>query len=337
MRDRFDSNKSSGGTGAGRGKGPSDGARGRSEGGRPSRPDSRPDKPGRPDSRGKTFDRPKFDKGGKGGAPFVKRDGTRPLKPWQKEPAERREPADDVCWGRQPVLDLLKTAPGRCTKVTIANNVRPPFLDELVDAARSGKVVYQMVAPEALDGLCPGVNHQGVACRITEVKLLELEAFLKGLPKEKPALIVVLDHIEDPHNLGAIVRTAEAAGADAVVFAKRRSALPGGTVVKVSAGAAMRLPMISVVNIARSVEQLKEAGFWTVGLESETQNALWGENLPPRMALVIGAEGEGLSRLVGELCDQLLRIPILGGVGSLNASVASALGMFEWSRKHIVK
>ena len=231
------------------------------------------------------------------------------------------------------MLDLVRTSPGRCTKIVIANNVRPPFLDELVDAARSGRVVYQMAAPEALDALCPGVRHQGVACRVTEARLLELEPFLKGLPEGKPALIVVLDHIEDPHNLGAIVRSAEAAGAAAVVFPKRRSALPGGTVAKVSAGAAMRVPMISVVNVARSVEQLKDAGFWTVGLDSRADTSLWeGSPLQARSAVVVGAEDEGLSRLVRESCDQLVRIPIRGVVGSLNAGVAAALGMFEWSR-----
>ncbi len=288
---------------------------------------------------GKPGGRP-FDRASGKSAP-AKREGRGPVqkKTWQKPAAELREPADDVCWGRQPVLDLVRTAPARCTKLVIANNVRPPFLDELVDAARAGRIVYQLVAPEALDGLCPGVHHQGVACRITEAKLVELEPFLKGLPQDKPALVVVLDHIEDPHNLGAIVRSAEAAGAAAVVFSKRRSALPGGTVVKVSAGAALRVPMISVVNITRTVEQLKEAGFWAVGLDNGTETSLWDEKekLQPRTALLIGAEGEGLSRLVGEACDRLLRIPIRGGVGSLNASVAAALGMFEWSRAHGAK
>ena len=245
---------------------------------------------------------------------------------------ERREPADDVCWGRQPVLDLIKNSPSRCTRLIIANNVRPPFLDELTDAARAGKVVYQMVPPEAVESLCPGVRHQGVGCRVTEVAPVDLEPFLNALPKEEPALIVVLDHVEDPHNLGAIVRSAEAAGAAAVVYSKRRSALPGGTVVKTSAGAALRLPMIAVVNVARTLEELQEAGFWVVGLEGEAEASLWGDALPDRTALVVGAEGQGLSRLVGEKCDQLLRIPIEGKVGSLNASVAAALGAFEWRR-----
>ena len=135
----------------------------------------------------------KFDgkRGGDGNRPRGRREvhgagatrGGRPAasRPWRKEPAERPVPPDDVCWGRQPVLDLVKGSPSRCTRLLIANNVRPPFLDELVDAARAGRVVYQMVAPEALDKLCPDVRHQGVACRVTETEPVELEPFLKGL------------------------------------------------------------------------------------------------------------------------------------------------------------
>ncbi|MDR2528119.1 MAG: 23S rRNA (guanosine(2251)-2'-O)-methyltransferase RlmB [Synergistaceae bacterium] len=257
------------------------------------------------------------------------------------KPRDRRESrrgpveiADDLCWGRQPVLDLVKASPGRCVKLVIANNVRPPFLDELVDAARAGRVVYQMTAPEALDALCPGARHQGVACRVTEAKLLELEPFLDSLSQDKSALLVVLDHIEDPHNLGAVVRSAEAAGAAAVVFPKRRSALPGGTVVKVSAGAALRVPMVSVVNVTRAVEQIKDARFWTVGLDNNAESSLWNESsFPARTALVVGAEDEGVSRLVGESCDQLLRIPVRGRIGSLNAAVAAAVAMFQWARE----
>ena len=276
-------------------------------------------------------EKPRSGRGPRSGANFEKPQ-RRPRIAERPAPLERPTPPDDVCWGRQPVLDLVRGNPKRCTRLLIANNVRPPFLDELTDAARAGRVVYQMVAPEALDKLCPGERHQGVACRITEAKPVELEPFLKGLQKDEPALIVVLDHIEDPHNLGAIVRSAEAAGASAVVYSKRRSALPGGTVVKTSAGAALRVPMIAVVNIVRTLEQLQASGFWTAGLEGKAEESLWDEKLAPRLALVVGAEGEGLSRLVGQTCDQLLRIPIEGGVGSLNASVAAALGMFEWRR-----
>lgn len=266
------------------------------------------------------------------GRPTEARRGRSPREEALRRPAERALPPDDVCWGRQPVLDLVRNTPSRCTRLLIANNVRPPYLDELVDLARAGRVVYQLVAPEALDKLCPGERHQGVACRLTETVPVDLEPFLKALPAEAPALIVVLDHVEDPHNLGAIVRSAEAAGAAAAVYSRRRSALPGGTVVKTSAGASLRLPMIPVVNVVRTLAQLQAAGFWIVGLEGRAEVSLWEDEVPARLALVVGAEGEGLSRLVSESCDQLLRVPIQGGVGSLNASVAAALGMFEWRR-----
>ena len=253
--------------------------------------------------------------------------------PWIK--TQLREPAEDLCWGRQPVLDLLKNSPKRCLKLLITNNTRPPYLDELTDLARGAKVVYQLVAPEVVDGLCPRVNHQGVACRVAEMEPLELEPFLASLPKEGPLLVVVLDHIEDPHNLGAIIRSAEAAGASGVIFGKRRSALPGGTVVKVSAGAALRLPLVGVVNISRAIKDIKEFGLWTVGLENKATvgDSIWiKDKIPARVAIVVGAEGEGISRLVTENCDDLAYIPISGETGSLNASVACAVAMFEWCR-----
>ena len=253
--------------------------------------------------------------------------------PWVK--TQPREPAEDLCWGRQPILDLLGNSPKRCLKLLIANNVRPPFLDELTDLARGAKVVYQLVAPEVVDGLCPKVNHQGVACRVAEMEPMELEHFLASLPKEGPLLVVILDHIEDPHNLGAIIRSAEAAGASGVIYGKRRSALPGGTVVKVSAGAALRLPLVGVVNISRAMKEIKEFGLWTVGLENKATvgDSIWiKDKIPARAAIIVGAEGEGISRLVAENCDDLAYIPVSGKTGSLNASVACAIALFEWCR-----
>jgi 23S rRNA (guanosine2251-2'-O)-methyltransferase len=250
---------------------------------------------------------------------------------------QQREPAEDICWGRQPVLDLLRHSPKRCLKLSIANNVRPPFLDELTDLARESKVVYQLLAPEVIDGLCPRVNHQGVACRVAEMEPMELGDYLASLPKEGPLLVVVLDHIEDPHNLGAIIRSAEAAGAAGVIFGKRRSALPGGTVVKVSAGAALRVPLVGVVNISRAIKDIKEFGLWTVGLENKAGagDSIWmKDKIPARAALIVGAEDEGISRLAAQNCDDLAYIPISGETGSLNASVACAVAMFEWSKNN---
>ena len=199
--------------------------------------------------------------------------------------------------------------------------------------AKSVGVVFQIVAPEALDKLSGGEKHQGVICRITQAKTLELDEFLRGLADKPSALVVVLDHIEDPHNLGAIIRSAEAGGASGVISAKRRSALPTDTVIKTSAGASLRLPLIQVANITRTIETLKTANFWTIGLDAEAHDSLWSDAMPERSALVVGAEGEGLSRLVSQTCDMLRKIPISStGVSSLNASVAAALGIFEWAR-----
>ncbi|MBQ3458364.1 MAG: 23S rRNA (guanosine(2251)-2'-O)-methyltransferase RlmB, partial [Synergistaceae bacterium] len=242
---------------------------------------------------------------------------------------------EDICRGRKPVIDLLTKSPSRCAKLIIANNVRPPFLDELLDLARAAGVTWQIAAPEALDKISGGEKHQGVICRLTQSKTLELDSFLKSIDSKAPALAVILDHIEDPHNLGAVIRSAEAGGASCVVYAKRRSAIPNDTVIKTSAGASLRLPLIAVANITRTIERFKAADFWTVGLDGKAEESLWSEKLPERCALVVGAEGEGLSRLVCESCDILRRIPIKSeGVSSLNASVASALGIFEWSRHY---
>ena len=244
---------------------------------------------------------------------------------------------EDICRGRKPVIDLLTKSTSRCAKLIIANNVRPPFLDELLDMARAAGVTWQITAPEALDKISGGEKHQGVICRLTQSKTLELDSFLKSIDSKAPALAVILDHIEDPHNLGAVIRSAEAGGASCVVYAKRRSAIPNDTVIKTSAGASLRLPLIAVANITRTIERFKAADFWTVGLDGKAEESLWSEKLPERCALVVGAEGEGLSRLVCESCDILRRIPIKSeGVSSLNASVASALGIFEWTRQQYV-
>ena len=239
--------------------------------------------------------------------------------------------SENVCRGRKPVLDLITKTPELCGKLLIANNVRPPFLDEILQAARNADITFQIVAPEALDKLSGGEKHQGVICRLTETKSLDLEEFLTKLDKTSPALLIILDHIEDPHNLGAVIRSAEAGGAAGVIYAKRRSAMPNDTVIKTSAGASLRLPLIQVANITRAIEKLKEANFWIVGLSEKSEVSIWSDKLPERCVLVVGAEGTGISRLVMENCDMLVKIPIKkDSAGSLNASVAAALGIFEW-------
>ena len=243
---------------------------------------------------------------------------------------------ENFCRGRKPVLDLLTKTPELCSKLLIANNVKPPFLDEILQAANKANISYKIVNSEYLDKISAGERHQGVICELKEKsKILELEDFLKIFDENKnsSALLIILDHIEDPHNLGAIIRSAEAGGASGVIFAKRRSAVPNDTVIKTSAGASLRLPLIQVANINNTIEKLKKLNFWVVGLSEKSEISIYSEKLPERCVLVVGAEGSGLSRLVIENCDMLVKIPIKNeGVGSLNASVAAALGIFEWSR-----
>ena len=132
--------------------------------------------------------------------------------------------------------------------------------------------------------------------------------------------------------MGAIIRSAEVAGADGVIFPDRRSASINGTVLKVSAGAALRLPLISVVNLSRTIDRVKEMGYWSIGLHQEGEHSIWDNAMPSRLALVLGSEGKGLTRLVRERCDELRSIPMKGTTGSLNVSVAAAIGIFEWLR-----
>lgn len=241
--------------------------------------------------------------------------------------------SEDINWGRQVVLQLLKDSPDRVQKVYLGKNVSESFARQIFSLAEKGNMVVQRIAPEVLSEICGPVNHQGVACRIGEVPMLELTEFVAGLPKKRPVMLLLLDHIQDPQNLGAVVRTAEASGAAGVLFPKRRSALPGGTVVKVSAGAALRVPMVAVNNVSQTIKELQEAGFWTIGLDNNKGRTLWDDAMPEKVLLVVGSEGDGLSRLVAENCDEVARIPLSGKTGSLNASVAAAVGMFEWARK----
>lgn len=257
-----------------------------------------------------------------------------------RKPAQSREFRDeekrseDIHWGRQIVLQLLKESPDRVQKVYLGKNVSDRFSLQIGALAEKGKVIVQRITPEVLTEMCGTSNHQGVACRSGDVPMRDLQDILPGLAeKNGPILLVLLDHLQDPHNLGAVVRTAEACGALAVIFPKRRAALPGGTVVKVSAGAALRVPMVAINNVTQTVKELQQNGFWTIGLDNKSGRSLWSESMPEKTLLVVGSEGEGLSRLVAETCDEIVRIPVSGSTGSLNASVACGVGMFEWARK----
>ncbi|PIE54033.1 MAG: 23S rRNA (guanosine(2251)-2'-O)-methyltransferase RlmB [Dethiosulfovibrio peptidovorans] len=239
---------------------------------------------------------------------------------------------DKLCWGRNPVFAVLDAAPGSCEKIFLASGTESSFRTRLLEAAGIGGVEVVQTGSSVLDEMTRGEKHQGVVARVL---MPQARSLGKRPHRDGTDLLLALDHVKDPHNFGAVIRTAESAGASGVIFPGRRSVGVTGTVVKTSAGAAFRLPLYQVVNLTRSLKELKKDGYWVVGLDHRARSDIWSEPLPERLLLVVGAEGEGLSRLVSERCDDLRRIPMAGQVGSLNAGVAAALGMFEW-RRHIL-
>jgi len=253
-----------------------------------------------------------------------------------------------VVFGVNPVLEALRA--GRAVSVTIGarglrvlgehakgnvEDVAPslaPRLGEIAREAAARGIDVAFVELAEIDRLTRGAVHQGVAAEVEQARDHWTPADLVAVARG-PALIVVLDGIEDPQNFGAILRNCEAAGADGVIRQTRHSAPMSGTVAKASAGAASHVRIANVVNIARAIEELKRAGVWVTGLAGEGSVAYDAIDFTTPTAIVLGAEGAGMRRLVRERCDHVARIPMAGQVGSLNVSAASAVVLFEAVRQ----
>jgi len=233
-----------------------------------------------------------------------------------------------IIYGINPVLEALRA--GRVRELRVGERA-DDRLKQLLALAGERGVRVRRVEADSLDRDSRRGVHQGVIAEIEEAADYSIEEIISGA-SEAP-LVVVLDGIEDPHNLGAILRTADAAGVDGVVVQSRRAASRGGVAAKASAGALAHVKIAEVVNIARAVEKLKEAGVWTVGLAAEAADFYDAIDLTLPTALVLGAEGAGLRRLVRERCDRLASIPMRGHVGSLNVSVAAGVVLFEAVRQ----
>ena len=233
-----------------------------------------------------------------------------------------------IIYGINPVLEALRA--GRVRELRVGERA-DRRLKQLLALAGERGVRVRRVAADALERDSRRGVHQGVVAEIEEGDDYSIDEIVTGA--SAAPLIVVLDGIEDPHNLGAILRTADAAGVDGVVVQSRRAASRGGVAAKASAGALAHVKVAEVVNIARAVEELKEAGVWTVGLASKAPDPYDAIDLTLPTALVLGAEGAGLRRLVRERCDRLASIPMRGHVGSLNVSVAAGVVLFEAVRQ----
>ena len=233
-----------------------------------------------------------------------------------------------IIYGINPVLEALRA--GRVKELRVGDRA-DTRLKRVLAIATERRVRVRHVPADVLDRESRRGVHQGIVADVEEAADYSIDEIV-GAAVNAP-LIVVLDGIEDPHNLGAIVRTADAAGVDGVVLQSRRSAARTGIAVKASAGAVTHVKMAEVVNIARALEELKGAGVWTVGLAGDAADSYESVDLTLPTALVFGAEGTGLRRLVRERCDRLASIPMRGQVASLNVSVAAGIVLFEAVRQ----
>jgi 23S rRNA (guanosine2251-2'-O)-methyltransferase len=239
-------------------------------------------------------------------------------------------------YGLHAVNAVLERAPERLLELWVAQPRDDARTRVLRERAATAGVRVQAVGGEALAKLVGNVAHQGTVAAVRPLRGWDDDDLIEALSQiaEDP-LLLVLDGVTDPHNLGACLRTADAVGAHAVLIPKDRAASVDGVVRKVAAGAAEFVPVASVTNLARTLDRLKERGIWVVGTDGEAPQTLYAADLKRPLALVLGAEGDGMRRLTRERCDFLVRIPMAGQVESLNVSVAAGVALFEARRQRM--
>jgi 23S rRNA (guanosine2251-2'-O)-methyltransferase len=239
-------------------------------------------------------------------------------------------------FGFHAVLARLRADAASVVELYLDENRKDARAKDLAGAAEKAGVALMRVPSKRLDGFHGGGRHQGVVAMVSDKPSREsLEELLDSV--KEPPLLLVLDGVTDPHNLGACLRVADAAGAHAVIAPKDRAAGIGAVVSKVASGAAESIPYYMVTNLARTLDDLKERNIWIVGADEDAEKTLYEIDLPEPIAWVLGAEGEGMRRLTRERCDLLARIPMSGSVASLNVSVASGVCLFESRRRRAAK
>lgn len=238
--------------------------------------------------------------------------------------------------GVNAVASSVENDADNVREVLIEAGSKNPRLTEIEEQARRKGIDVRRVNTQALDGVGGQVRHQGVAARYAAARLWaenELEGLVEAA--QGRALVLVLDGVQDPHNLGACLRSAAAAGVTAVVIPKDKSATVNATVRKTSAGAADRIPVVAVTNLARCLRDLQKQGVWLYGLAGEAEASLYSVDLRGNVGLVLGGEADGLRRLTREHCDGLVKIPMPGDIESLNVSVATGVTLFEVVRQRL--
>ena len=240
--------------------------------------------------------------------------------------------SEDYIMGKNPIIEALK-AERDIHKILIAEGSLRGQMLEITQMAKEAHVIVQFVPKKKLDGMIEG-HHQGVIAQVAAYQYAELDdLFALAAKKNEDPFFLLLDEIEDPHNLGSIMRTADAAGAHGIIIPKRRAVGLTATVAKLSTGAIEHIPVVRVTNMSRTIDELKEKGVWIAGTDAKGKEDYrqFDGSLP--LGLVIGSEGKGMGRLIRDKCDFLVQLPMAGHVTSLNASVAAALLMYEVYRK----
>ena len=240
--------------------------------------------------------------------------------------------------GINAVASALEHDPANVREVLVEAGGRNSRLVEIETQARRLDIDVRRVAQQVMDGVAGGLRHQGVVARYEAAKTWEEHELVDLVEQaEGRALVLVLDGVQDPHNLGACLRSAAAAGATAVVIPRDKAVQVNATVRKTSAGAADRIPVVAATNLSRCLRDLQKQGVWIYGLAGETEASLYDIDLTGNVALVLGGEGDGLRRLTRENCDALVKIPMPGVMESLNVSVASGIALFEAVRQRQAK
>lgn len=248
-----------------------------------------------------------------------------------------RELPEDVLIGRNAVTEALKSG-HRINKLLLANGDREGSISEIIALAKEKGIIIQNVDRSKIEAIAGGLRHQGVLAYVSPVAYVELEDILqRAMAKDEPPFLLLLDELEDPHNLGALLRTADAAGVHGVLIPKRRSCPLSATVAKTSAGAVEYVPVARIGNIAQTIKKLKALGMWVVGADMDGTSDYYEADLTGPLVLVVGSEGKGVGRLTKENCDFMVRIPMLGKINSLNASVAGSILMYESMRQRRIK
>jgi 23S rRNA (guanosine2251-2'-O)-methyltransferase len=240
---------------------------------------------------------------------------------------------EEYIGGKHSVLEALRS--GRTiNKIWISESVQKQFAGPIVTEAKNNGVLVQFTDKRKLDQMAEGIQHQGVVAQVAAYEYVEVEDILaKAKERNEEPFLLILDEIEDPHNLGSILRTADCTGVHGVIIPKRRSVGLTATVSKISAGAVEYVPVARVTNIAQTIDTLKEAGVWVAGTDVTAAQDVYKASFTLPIALIIGNEGKGVGRLIKEKCDFLVKLPMAGHINSLNASVAAGVLMYEVVRQ----